>query len=69
LGLKGVQIAYDEVDCGDVLGDKVIEVRLNRTVGQDASMDGRVKGLYAPSHHLGNPCDKGDFGVIDTGRQ
>ncbi len=64
-GLEGVQVADDEVDGGDVLGGKVLEMRLDRTVGQDASMDGRVQGLYAPSHHLGNPCDKGDFGVID----
>jgi len=68
LRLERVQVADDEVDRGDVLGGEVLEMGLDRPVGQDAGMDGRVQGLYAPSQHLGHPGDLGNLRVIDPGR-
>ena len=66
-GLERVQVAHDEVDGGDVLGGKVLEMGLERAVGQDAGMDRRVQGLYAPSQHLGHPGDIGHFEWVDPG--
>ena len=68
LRLERVQVADDKVDRCDVLGGEVLEMGLDRPVGQDAGMDGRVQGLHAPSQHLRHAGDLGNFRVIDPGR-
>ena len=67
LRLERVQVANDKVDRGDVLSGKVVDMGLDRPVGQNAGMNGRVQGFHATVEHLGNARDQGNFCVIDPG--